>query len=361
MTAVVLPRPGPSSSLEVQQLPVRDPAAGEVRVKVAACGVCHRDVIDREGKFPFMQQPTVLGHEIAGVVESVGEGVTGFSKGDRVVNLHWASCGECPACLDKRTTECIAAAMSFIALTIDGGYAEYCTAGQSAWVKVPDGWAPQEAATVMCTYGTVWRALRKANVRAGEKVLVTGASGGVGSAALQICKAMGLGTYAVTSAENKVDHIRAMGADEVVVVPREGTTKNAPMTFHKHPLLAKRPVDLVFEAVGEPTFKSALRSLRSGGRLVLVGNVSVGQVPLPLGSLIIGSKSIVGSDSCTGDELREVFAFLDEHGIRPVVSNTFPLEQAAQAQDALESLGVKGRTVLTVGQAGASNQWPQVE
>ena len=175
--------------------------------------------------------------------------------------------------------------------------------------------------------------MTRGRVRPGERVLVTGASGGVGSAALQLLRAMGCEAIAVTSAPSKTDHLKALGADTVIVSDEKGE-------FHRDPALRGMAtvsgccvyntgsrtslipchrvtvlfawglegsgVDMVLECVGEPTFRSSLNALRRGGRMVLVGNVTVGRVPLPIGKLIIGGLNLIGSDSCTPGELLEV-------------------------------------------------------
>ncbi len=130
----------------------------QVKVRIAACAVCHRDILDRKGAFPYMNRPTILGHEIAGVVSEVGPSVTDLAVGDKVVSLHWSSCGTCTACREGRTTHCANNTKSFFGLTTNGGYAEYTVNGSSAFVKVPSGWSAVEAAPVMCTFGTVWHA-----------------------------------------------------------------------------------------------------------------------------------------------------------------------------------------------------------
>ncbi len=230
-----------------------------------ASAICHRDVLDRKGAFPFMRRPTILGHEVAGTVESVGAGVVDWSpgarlsaresSGDRVVTLHWSPCGVCGACREGRTTHCADARATFFGLTVDGGYAEYVANRAGAFARVPAGWRAVEAAPVICTYGTVWHGVvSRGRLRAGETLLVTGASGGVGSAAVQLAHAMGARVVALTSSQEKAAHCRALGADEVLVATPEALAAEPN-------LLAKRTggVDIVLETVGEPTFLAALR------------------------------------------------------------------------------------------------------
>lgn len=352
--AIVLDAPdadAPASRV-LQLREVEVPVCGphEVRVRVSACAVCHRDVLDRTGAFPFIKRPSVLGHEIAGVVEAVGDAVSehACAVGDRVVSLHWAPCMHCRACLDGRTTHCSNARESFFGLTTDGGYASTVTNGATAFVKAPPGWSAVEAAPVMCTFGTVWHgALTRGRLAPGEHVLVTGASGGVGSAAVQIAAALGCRVTAVTSSTAKVEALHELGATDVIVDGEEGDGR----PWHAHPSVrASGGVDMAFEAVGGPTFGSSLRTLREGGRLVLIGNVTNSAAKLPLGLPIIKGLEIIGSDSVTANELERCFAFLDAQGIRPVVSDVLPLEDAAVAHDMLEARQVSGRIILSVGE-----------
>lgn len=335
MRAVVLRATGSTAGLQLQRVP--QPAIvtdSQVKVRVAACGVCHRDVLDRRGAFPFIKLPSILGHEIAGTVTEVGDSVTSLTPGDKVVSLHWSPCGVCAACCDLRPTHCANNTASFFGLTVNGGYAEYTVNGASAFVKVPDGWSPVEAAPVMCTYGTVWHgAITRGSLRAGERVLVTGASGGVGSAAVQIAAAMGCHVTAVTSQDSKVQYLKHLGAKDVIVA--QGSRFSA------------RDMDMSFEAVGEPTFSSSLRCLRAGGRMVLVGNVSNAAATLPLGLAIIKGLSVIGSDSVSARELTDTFAFMTSHGIRTHVHSVRTLEQVQEAHDELECKhSVCGRIVL---------------
>jgi len=339
MKAVRLTQPGPLSNLYLDQnVPVPEPAANEVLVKVKACGVCHRDVLDRKGAFPFIKPGIVPGHEIAGVIQKTGSNVQSLKVGDKVASLHWAPCGECVHCLAGKTTYCQERQRSFFGLTSNGGYAQYLVTNPSAFVKVPEGISAIDAASVNCTYGTFWHAaITRGRLAPGESILITGASGGVGSAALQISRALGCRVFAVTSNEEKAKYLQDLGADEIIISD-DGK-------FNKDPRL-KNGVDMAFEAVGAPTFQAALRSLKGGGRMVLVGNVTAASVPLSLGYPIINCLEIIGSDSCTAPELKRCFDFLLKTNIRPNISQVLKLEEFAKAQTLLETKAVKGRVIL---------------
>ncbi|KJE93321.1 hypothetical protein CAOG_04126 [Capsaspora owczarzaki ATCC 30864] len=338
MNAIVLTATGPEENLKMTNIPVAAPATNEVLVKIAACAVCYRDLLDRKGAFPFIMTPIVPGHEIAGTVAQVGTNVKDLSVGDRVVSLHWGSCGQCPACLANHTTSCEQARASFLGLTANGGYAPFITASARTFTKVPAQFTSIQASAIMCTFAVAWRAaVTRGRLKAGEKIVVTGATGGVGSAMVVLAKAMGCTVTAVTSSDAKVDYLKGLGADHVVVA--KNSTFKIPDEF--------KPT-LAFEAVGEPTFNSSLRSLHTGGRLILIGNVTVGAINLKLGYLIINSIEIIGSDSCTATELQDVMAFMVKHNIRPNISAVLPLGEAADAHRMLANRGATGRVVLKV-------------
>ena len=341
----VLARPGPPSALSFEaSAPGPAPPSGrDVLVKVQACAVAFRDTLDRSGAFAsIIKLPSVLGHEVCGTVAAVGggAGASGLRVGQRVVSLHWSQDEGWPSPLLSGAGG--KPVSSFLGLTRDGGYAEWMTVPFGALVAVPDamrGWDAVELAPVMSTFGTVWQgAVVRAGLRAGERVLVTGASGGVGSASVRLLKALGCHVVAQTSSEGKRAFVESLGPDAVVV----GAAK-----FNQHPALVGG-VDVVVECTGEPTFEGSLRSLRPEGRLVLVGNTTNAKASLPLGLVILNSLKVVGSDSISAAALSQLLAFLLEHDLRPKIDQVLPLEAAAAAHERLEAKAVQGRIVLRV-------------
>ncbi|HEY2510234.1 MAG TPA: alcohol dehydrogenase catalytic domain-containing protein, partial [Polyangiaceae bacterium] len=232
--------------------PFEVPTGDQVAVRVEACGVCHRDLIDRAGRFPFQRVPIVPGHEAAGVVVAVGPGVKDFAVGDRVATMHRDACGSCPACARGETSLCTGAAWVF-GILADGGYASHLLAPASALYPLPRDLPPTVAATLHCTFGTAYRDLvTLGRIRSGERVLVTGANGGVGRAAVQIGVRFGAEVVAVVRDEKHAAPLRALGAREVVV---------SAGPFHDR----TGEVDLALDTVGAATFLSTLRTLRVGG------------------------------------------------------------------------------------------------
>ena len=339
MRAIVIREPGGLERLELCELESPSPGDGQVRVRVAACGVCYRDLLDREGKYPFMKRPVVTGHELAGEVVAVGRGVSTLKLGDRVATTHRPPCGQCAACRRGEETHCLGSPVSY-GHTVDGGYAEECILWEASTVRVPDALPLDEACFLHCTAAVALRALRRhGRLAAGDTVIITGASGGVGVHAMQVAKILGARVIAVTGSAAKGTLLKEHGADEVIVAAGE---------FHKQAVaLTDGGAQVALDLVGAPTFNSSLRSLALGGRLVLVGNVTASRVEMNPGYCILRELSVHGSSGATRAELGEVLDWAATKKLRPVVAERLPLADARRAQERLLERGVVGRQVLT--------------
>lgn len=340
MKAVVLQQVGDAGHLVYQEVPTPQLRPGYVLVKVHACGVGYRDIIERRGDMPLLRPPIIQGHEFAGEVVAVGEGVARWSVGDRVLNLYVASCGHCQHCLGGDERSCREMGEAF-GLTVNGGYAEYVLAHERGLEGLLPDIPYDVAATLYSATGVGFNnAANAARVRIGERVLVTGASGGVGSAALQTAKLLGATVWAVTSGAGKVEALRALGADHVIV--------NDAGDFHKQVLAATggEGVDAAIDCVGTPTLNGCLRSLRAHGRVVVVGNVDARRFELNLGYLLQRSLSIIGSDNVTRQALRQTMELVSAGRLKPLIHARLPLAEAADAHRLLEARGATGRLVL---------------
>ncbi len=339
MRAVVLHETGPAENLKLEDVETPSVTDGHVLLKVHAVGVCHRDVIERKGGFPFMKSPVVPGHEIAGEIVEIADDVEGWSVGDRVVNLHRPPCGACELCLAGHEPRCMRSLMMF-GLTIDGGYAEYVLAPAGSLVPLDDEVAAEQACFLMCTAAVALRGLRtRGRLQAGESVLITGASGGVGIHAIQVAKVMGAKVIAITSSEAKITGLTAAGADEVIV--------SADSNFHKQ-VRAKTGggVHVVLDCVGAPTLNSSIRSVLPMGRVVLCGNVTVARHDINPGYFILNEIELTGTSSCTRRDLEQVIRWVKEGRIQPMLEEVLPLARAAEAHRRLENRNVRGRLVL---------------
>jgi acryloyl-coenzyme A reductase len=312
--------------------PVRD----TVVVAVEACGVCHRDCIDRSGRFAFIRVPITPGHEVVGRVIAVGPDATEWKIGDRVASMHRDACGDCDACAIGETSLCTRAAAVF-GLMVDGGYASWMVAPERALYPVPDDIPAALAAVFHCTLGTAYRGLvRGGGLAAGMSALVVGANGGVGAAAVQVASRLGARVVAVIRNPEHAKLVAALGAAAVVV---DGDGR-----FHKH--LPGGPVDVAIDCVGAPTFNASLRSLKLGGRVVVVGNVVEARVELNLGYAITRGLRIIGSSGATRHDMKDLLSLHAQQPFRVPIHAELPLIEADRAQRLVAGGGLAGRIVL---------------
>jgi D-arabinose 1-dehydrogenase-like Zn-dependent alcohol dehydrogenase len=311
------------------------PRGRELKIAVEACGVCHRDLIDREGRFPFIRLPVTPGHEAVGRVVEAGPDARDFQVGDRVATMHRDFCGSCRACASGSPSQCELGA-SVLGLTIDGGYATELVAPETCFFGMPEALPAAEAATLHCTFGTAYRGLsRLGGVGAGASVLVTGANGGVGSAAVQLGRRLGATVVGVVRDARHAPFVERAGAHRVIV--------DTGASFHKQ---MGQPADVALDCVGPPTFNAALRSLRSGGTLVVIGNVTIARPEVNLGYLVTRGLRVFGSAGASREDMAELLSL---HAATPLEfpsADVLPLARADQAQRRLREGGVSGRLVL---------------
>lgn len=326
--------------LRIEEIPTPTPAAGEVLIKVAASGVCHSDLHLALGEWdmlrPITKLPLVLGHEVTGAIEAVGEGVSDLEVGDRVGVpwLHW-SCGECEFCLMGRETLC--SKQQVTGCTVDGGFAEFVKAKASHTAKLPDNLSFEEAAPLLCAGLTVHSAMKKAEVHAGQKVAVFGV-GGLGHLAIQLAKAKGAEVIAVDVADDKLELARECGADIVV---------NA-ATGQAHKEIKKATgggAHIVIVTSGSrAAYETALRSIRKAGTLAIVG-MAPEPVPLSTVAVVSGEFRIVGSAVGSREELREVLQLAAEGKLKCRIER-HRLPEIDAIFEQMKSGRIVGRVVL---------------
>lgn len=326
--------------LRIEEVPTPAPGAGEVLIKVAASGVCHSDLHLAMGEWdmlkPITKLPLILGHEIAGVIESVGEGVNDFKIGDRVGVpwLHW-SCGECEFCQMGRETLC--SKQQITGCTVDGGFAEFVKAKASHTAKLPDNLSFEEAAPLLCAGLTVYSAMKKAEVRAGQKVAVFGV-GGLGHLAIQLVKAKGAEVTAVDVADDKLELARECGAD-VMINAASGQA-------HKEIKKATGGAHVVMVTSGSrAAYETAMRSIRKAGTLAVVG-MAPEPVPLSTVAMVSGEFRIVGSAVGSREELREVLRLAAEGRVKCRIE-TRAFDQLNKVLDEMKGGRLVGRVVLS--------------
>ena len=337
--ALVITEHGPPDVMRVQERPDPEPGPGQVRVRVRAAGVNFADLLARVGLYPDAPKPPcVVGYEIAGDVDALGEGVEGIEVGQRVMG-----------------------GSRF------GGYAQLAVTGADALVAMPDGWSYAEGAALPVTYATAYAGLvRHGGLRPGERVLIQAAGGGVGIAATHIAKLVGAEVYG-TASPNKHEAIRGFGVDH-------------PIDYRTHDVVdevrrvsgEKQPIDLAFDAIGGRSFKQSFSLLRTGGRLVCFGasEMQAGERRSPLRAvrviaqmprfnplkLMTESRSVIGLNMLklwdakgSLDEFVEPLReWLDQGRIRPVVAREFRLDDGAEAHRYVHERKNIGKVVLTL-------------
>ena len=334
MRAAVMHETGGPEVLRIEDVPVPKITSTQVLVQVAACGLCGHDQADRVGLTP-VHLPAVLGHEISGIVEAVGSGVRGFAVGDRVASKQFTTCGHCEACWSGEELHCAERAFNY------GGYAEYVALEDTAIIRVPDHVDLVGASVVACTVGTTLQALdRIAGLRPGEHVVVSGAGGGLGLHGLQVAKAMGGHTVALTSSPSKVEELEKYGADDVVVT---GDGNEAKRLLEA---TGGKGVDVVLDNVGHPAvFNPGFRALAERGRYVFTGQVARTKIELYPAFVFAKEAVITGSASTLMSTFHRSMQLVAEGRVQPVV-HTYQLEDAADAHRAIDDKAVLGRAVV---------------
>ena len=334
MRAVHVPSPGADFELVEREAP--EPGRGEVRVRVDACGICHSDVFVKEGAFPGIDYPRVPGHEIAGVVDAVGEGVTEWEAGDRVgVGWHGGHCFTCGPCREGDFVMCENAKIAGIAY--DGGYADYLVAPHEALARIPDDLSAVDAAPLLCAGITTFNALRNSGARAGDLVAVQGV-GGLGHLGVQYARRMGFHTVALSRGEDKRQLALDLGAHDYVDTDAEDGAKALQRMGGARVILATAPsTDAINSVVG---------GLGKHGTLIVVG-VDQGKIEASPLALISGDRAVAGWSSGTAKDSEDTLRFSDLMDVRPQ-TETFPLEEAAAAYDRMMSGGARFRVVLDV-------------
>lgn len=343
----MLEEPGTPPRLSVVDLPVPRPGPGEALVRVAACGFCHHDLLVMNGTLRRGVRPgTVLGHEIAGVVEDLGEGVNLVSPGDRVVSLLTSACGHCDRCLSGREHRCRNG--EGIGHGRHGGFAEYVALSQHSLVLLPETLDLTLASLLACPAGVALQGLTAVGVSAGETVVVVGAGGGLGVHSVQLAKAMGARTIAVTSTSGKATVLYRHGADEVIESPPAGSGLDFWEVIIA--LTQDEGADVIVDTVGTPTIRSSIRSLGQYGRLVLLGEVGGdGDLRGLIPEIVFRDVRLVGSSGVSRATVEQLVALAAEGTVSPALQQVLMLEEAEQAAKMLAERAVLGRLALAPG------------
>ncbi len=324
----------PKGDFELVERPMPEPGPMQVRIKVEACGVCHSDVLVKEGLWPGLPYPRIPGHEIAGRVDAVGSGVTQWEPGQRVgVGWHGGHCFVCDPCRHGDFVNCSAEKVTSI--SFDGGYAEFVVVPAEAVAAIPDDLPADEAAPLLCAGITVYNSLRNSGAMAGDLVAVQGI-GGLGHLGIQYARQMGFRTVAIGRGGDKVSLARKLGAHEYI-----DTTSADPVGA----LRKLGGADVVLATAPDSKSMGVLvNGLGPNGKLLIVG-VSGDGLGIGPNDLIFGRKSVQGWTAGTAMDSEDTLRFSSLTGVRPMIER-FPLEKAADAYQNMMSGKVRFRAVL---------------
>ena len=310
----------PNGPLEMVEREIPEPGAGQVRIKVEACGICHSDSMTKEGLWPGIQYPRVPGHEIAGVVDAVGAAVAGWKEGQRVgVGWHGGHCGYCDSCRRGDFVTC-QVAPQVPGIAYDGGYAEYMIAPASALAGIPEGLSAVDAGPLMCAGITTFNSLRNSGARPGDLVAILGI-GGLGHLGIQFAAKMGFRTVAIARGMDKEPLARKLGAWSYI----DSKTQDPAAELLK---LGGAKVVLATVTSGD-AMSATLGGLGVNGKLVILG-AAAEPLQVPGIPLLLGRRSIMGWPSGSSIDSQDTLSFSLLTGVR-AMNEVFPLERAAEA------------------------------
>jgi D-arabinose 1-dehydrogenase-like Zn-dependent alcohol dehydrogenase len=334
MRAVEIPQA--KGALQLVERDVPAPGPGAVLVKVEACGICHSDSITKDGLFPWIRYPRVPGHEIAGRVDTIGPGVTGWSAGDRVgIGWHGGHCGYCDSCRRGDFVTC-QVAPQIPGITYDGGYAEYIVAPAGALARIPEGMPAADAAPLMCAGVTTFNSLRHSGASPGDLVAVLGI-GGLGHLGIQYAAKMGFATVAIARGQDKAALAATLGARHYIDSEKEDVAAALTRLGGARVVLAT--------VTSGPAMQATIAGLTVNGKLIILGAAHEPISVAPLG--MIGRRlSITAWPSGSSIDSQDTMAFSAMSDIRSM-NEVYPLAQAADAYERMISGKARFRVVLT--------------
>lgn len=335
MKAVQVAKAG--GGLELVERNIPEPGRGQVRIKVEACGICHSDLLVKEGYWPGIQYPRVPGHEIAGRIDAIGADVTNWKPGQRVgVGWHGGHCFTCDSC--RRGHFVLCQFEKITGINHDGGYAEYMVTPAEAVAAMPDDLPAAEAAPLLCAGITVFNALRNSGARAGDLVAVQGI-GGLGHLGIQYARQMGFRTVAIGRGSDKETLARKLGASAYVDTAAGNPAEALQKLGGARVILATAP--------DSKSMSALVDGLAPDSKLLVVGAGTEALTVTPL-QLIGGRKSIQGWPSGSAIDSEDTLRFSSQTGVRPMIER-YPLEKATEAYEQMISGRARFRVVLTMG------------
>lgn len=341
MKAAIFQQHGGPEVIEIADVPQPQAQPGYVLIAVRAAAMNHLDLWARRGLPGLrLEFPHIGGSDITGTIAEIGEGVEDLEPGTRVLVNPSLWCGHCEWC--RKGEESLCTSYRIIGEHLNGGFAEFVTVPARNVLPIPDNLAFEDAAAVPLVYQTAWRGvISRGRLRPGETILITGCSGGVSTAALQIAKLTGAYVFAVTSGEDKSQRLRDLGADVVIDRLEHDFAKEIRSATEK------RGVDMVLDSVGESIWPELARTLARNGRLVTYGATtgSKGQIDIRLA--FWKQLQVIGTTMSSRSEFEEVMSLVFQGDLEPVIDVVWPLEKAREAHQRLEAGEQFGKIVLT--------------
>jgi len=334
MRVVQVPAAGADFQIVEREIP--EPGAGHVRIKVQACGICHSDVLTKEGHWPGIRYPRVPGHEVAGVIDALGGGVSGWSAGQRVgVGWHGGHDNTCPECRRGDFRNC--RNLKVAGISYDGGYQEYMIAPVEALAALPESLNAAEAAPLLCAGITTYNALRHSGARPGDLVAVLGV-GGLGHLGIQFASKFGYKVVAIGRGREDASLAKKLGASLYIDSRAERAAEVLRRQGGAQVILATAP--------SSKSMSDVIDGLGPNGKLLVVGAAAEPIEVTPL-QLIMGSRTIQGWASGTPTDSEDTLRFAELSGVRPMIE-TYPLEKVAEAYARMMSGKAEFRVVLTM-------------
>ncbi|HEX6502871.1 MAG TPA: alcohol dehydrogenase [Terriglobales bacterium] len=334
MKAAQVSKPG--GDFEIVEREIPEPDAGQVRIKVQACGVCHSDVLTKEGSWPGIEYPRVPGHEVAGIVDKVGAGVSEWKTGQRVgVGWHGGHDGTCRECRRGDFGNC--RNLKVCGISYDGGYQQYMVAPREALVSIPDSLKDAEAAPLLCAGITTYNALRHSGAHPGDLVAVQGV-GGLGHLGIQFASKFGYKVVAIGRGSENALLAKKLGADLYIDSQATKAAEALQKLGGARVILATAP--------SSKAMSELVDGLGPNGELMVVGAAFDPIEVTPL-QLISGSRTIQGWASGTPADSEDTLQFSELKGVRPMIE-VYPLEKAGEAYDRMMSGKAQFRVVLTM-------------
>lgn len=341
MKALVLKSVGEMPQLQLCDVAVPTLGENDVLVRVAACGVCYHDVAVVEGTLRRGIKPDlILGHEVSGVVFTVGDAVTSVQPGDSVVAALTAFCGECARCKSGNEYRCLNG--HGFGHALDGGFTQYMSLPQSAVIPIPDSIDLVQASLLACPIGVAVSAIENAaRLRSGETALVVGAGGGLGAHLAQIAASLGAQVLAVTTSPEKLSDLESLRGVETILADSELDFSEIVIA-----LTEDKGVDVVLNPVGSALFGSCVASMAQFGRMVVLGEIAGRAARFNLAELLFRDATVTGSTGASPRHIRRAIDLVASGAIKPILSQRFAFDEAQEAIEQMRDGNTFGRVAL---------------